>query len=58
MAKKRAFTKAVKIRPTQLDWLKNNRGRYCIAGKLDQIINFYKMHAKLWKTLAENAKPQ
>jgi len=39
--KKRAFTKCVKIRTAKYDWLVENKGLYSIAGKLDEIINYY-----------------
>lgn len=40
--KQTPFGKKVRIKPAQLDWLRKNKGKYTLAGKLDEIINDYK----------------
>ena len=40
------FTSRIRIDPKQLQWLKETKGkRRTLAGKLDEIINFYKREA-------------
>lgn len=41
------FTERVRIRKNQLDYIDKIRGNYTKAGKLDEIINFYKKHNKI-----------
>jgi hypothetical protein len=37
------FTARIRIDPKQLDWLRKNKGKYkTLAGKLDEMINFYR----------------
>ena len=37
------FSMKVRIDPNQLDWIRDNKGTYkTLAGKLDEIINFYR----------------
>jgi hypothetical protein len=51
MDKKRAFTDTIKLRPAQKEYLRSIQGEYSLAGKLDQIINFYKdEHSEAPKT--------
>ncbi len=39
------FTDRIRIDPKQKEWVRLNKGRYkTLAGKLDEIINFYKHH--------------
>ncbi len=52
--RKRAFTKVIKIRPNQKEYIKLIKGRYSEAGKLDEIINFYR-NAHDIKLLIKNA---
>lgn len=42
--KKTPFGKKIRIKPKQLEWIRQHKGRYTLAGKLDEIINFYKKH--------------
>lgn len=42
--RKRAFTKVIKIRPSQKEYIKSIKGRYSEAGQLDVIINFYRKY--------------
>ena len=42
--RKSVFNKIIRIREKQLKWLNENRGSYSMAGKLDEIINFYKIN--------------
>lgn len=37
----------MRVRKSQKEWIKNNAGSYSPAGKLDEIINYYKKHTKL-----------
>jgi hypothetical protein len=39
------FQKKIRIKPEQLEWIRTHKGRYTLAGKLDEIINFYKANA-------------
>ncbi len=43
---KTRFTSKIRIDPVQADWIKKNKENYSLAGKLDEIINFYKKHNK------------
>jgi hypothetical protein len=37
------FKQKVRIDPKQLEWIRENKGSYTtLAGKLDEIINFYR----------------
>jgi hypothetical protein len=39
------FKQKIRIDPKQLEWIRENKGAYkTLAGKLDEIINFYKKH--------------
>jgi hypothetical protein len=40
--KNRAFTKVISIRPEQKEYIKSTKGRYSEAGRLDEMINFYR----------------
>jgi hypothetical protein len=43
MNKRTRFRSIIRIDPKQLAWLKENKGQYkTLAGKLDEMINFYK----------------
>lgn len=39
-----AFNKKVRIKSAQLEWIRKVKGRYTLAGKLDEIINFFRHH--------------
>ena len=42
------FNVKVRIDPKQLEWIRENKGTYkTLAGKLDEIINFYKKNNTL-----------
>lgn len=36
------FKNKIRIKPAQLEWIRQHKGKYTLAGKLDEIINFYK----------------
>ena len=37
------FKQKIRIDPKQLEWIRENKGAYkTLAGKLDEIINFYR----------------
>lgn len=38
------FSKKIRIKPARLEWIRKHKGRYTLAGKLDEIINFYIKH--------------
>lgn len=38
------FKLLIRIDPKQLKWIREIKGKYTLAGKLDQIINHYKKH--------------
>ncbi len=41
--KRTRFRSIIRIDPKQLEWIKENKGKYkTLAGKLDEIINFYR----------------
>jgi hypothetical protein len=39
---KSRFKKRIRISEKNLDWIKKNKGKYTLAGKLDEIINIHK----------------
>jgi hypothetical protein len=42
------FTSRIRIDPKQLEWLRKNKGkRKTLAGRLDEIINFYKEYGNI-----------
>ncbi len=44
---KTRFKCLIRIDPKQKDWIKDNKGEFkTMAGKLDQIINFFKKKVK------------
>lgn len=43
---KTKFTERIRLRKNQLDYIDSIRGNYSKAGKLDEIINYYKKHNK------------
>ena len=40
------FKNKIRIKPAQLEWIRKHKGKYTLAGKLDEIINFYKVNKK------------
>lgn len=40
------FKQKIRIKPLQLEYIRSVKEKYTLAGKLDEIINFYKHHAK------------
>lgn len=43
------FTKLIRIKKPQYEFIESIRGKYTRAGKLDEIINFYKKYAESQK---------
>jgi hypothetical protein len=40
------FKKKIRIKPEQLEYIRSVKGDYTLAGRLDEIINFYKKRKK------------
>lgn len=45
--RERLYTKSIAIKPQRLEWLKLIKGKKSIAGKLDEILEFYKLNNKI-----------
>lgn len=45
--KKNYYTKAIAISPDNLKWIKEIKGKKSAAGKLNEIIEFYKFRSNL-----------
>jgi hypothetical protein len=41
------YTKTIGIKPDKLKWIEEQRGKKSRAGKLDEIIEFYKQQTKI-----------
>jgi hypothetical protein len=42
--RKSRFKDRIRIDPKQKEWINTHKGTYTLAGKLDEIINFYKQY--------------
>ena len=41
------YKTTVGIKPEKKEWIRKNKGKKSIAGKLDEIIEFYKLNKKI-----------
>lgn len=44
--KKTRFKSLIRIAPKQLEYIRDIRAGYTLAGRLDEMINFYRKHKK------------